>query len=263
MLTKLLLLFYCLGITLANLRGATSTVESIIRNMKDHAETGTCAFDRKNLLPFHPDKGGSPEDSKKVLEQYNLYRDICKRKKATGSQKREEKSNTHSKEQAEQKAYKKQKRKERQREKSEKTTREKATREKERLVELVRSEQEAKAEMLNKFNRNWLKGYSLYDKQEMGNVPGMHRSLAQLCTTAGTSPWNICGQAIQDGYAAASLDFQEEYTAAIDMYNKASRGLSMWASKLGQWSYEYTKGEIRKIADMYERRAKEITDYLD
>jgi hypothetical protein len=233
--------------------------------MKDHAETGTCAFNRKNLIPFHTDKGGNPEDSKNVHEQYNIYREICKgkRKKAAGSQKIEEKRNSGSKEQSEQKAkaYKNQERREeRQREKIKK---ESATREKERLWEKIRSEQGAKAEMLNKVNRNWLKGYSLYDRVTLGNVPGLHVSLTKLCNRAGTSPYNICEQVIQYGYAAASLDFQEEYTAAIDMYNKASHGLGVWRGRMGQRGQEYEKNEILKIQDMYERRVKEITDYLD
>ena len=107
--------------TQANLRGRShpQTVESVIKNMKDHVKYGTCDFQRINLSQFHPDKGGTTEASQEVNAQYNIYKQACSgKRKKTGAETRKERreASPKEKEEREKQAVKKQReREERQR----------------------------------------------------------------------------------------------------------------------------------------------------
>ena len=69
-----------------------------------------------------------------------------------------------------------------------------------------------------------------------------------------------CRHFLRDGYDAASLDFQEEYTDAIVLYNKAIKT----ARSTGRnWHNTHPlRQKLLGIADMYEKRVNEIKDYL-
>tara|TARA_B110000977_G_scaffold79005_2_gene106224 strand:+ start:592 stop:1890 length:1299 start_codon:yes stop_codon:yes gene_type:complete len=70
-----------------------------------------------------------------------------------------------------------------------------------------------------------------------------------------------CREVLNNGYSAVSLDSQKEYADAIKLYNKAIKNARSTGASWGV-KHPHTQ-KILGIANMYEKRVKEITDYLD
>ena len=245
--------------TQANLRGRShpQTVESVIKNMKDHVKYGTCKFQRSNLSQFHPDKGGTTKASQKVNAQYNIYKQACSgKRKKTGAERRKERREDSPKEKEEREKQAEEKQREREERQRRERKRKKEEREKQavkkqrereerqrRERERKKKEREKETITLNPIPAHFFKGHGLYHELQYASRP--HTTLYSF---------------LRDGYAAVSLDFQEEYLDAIVLYNKA---IKTGRSTGRAWHNTHpNRPKLLDIADMYEKRVNEIKDYL-